>query len=198
MVLCGGRGSRMGGIDKGLIAWLGTTLAEHALARLKPQVGTVLLSANRNREAYAALGATVLEDDDAAAFAGPLAGWLAALVHLSHTGAEPRGEWLASVPCDSPKFPTDLVERLAAALASSPGAQIAIAATLHGGQPQPEPVFALLHTSLRPALAEALHDSAERGVQRWALAQGAVLVPFDDTAAFANINTPQDLADPHA
>src|SRR5580658_1275779 len=101
LVLAGGRGSRMGGIDKGLQAHHGVPLAQHALRRLAPQVATTMLSANRNLETYAAMGVPVWSDETAD-FSGPLAGMLAG---LNHCGTE----YLATVPCDAPDFPLDLV-----------------------------------------------------------------------------------------
>src|ERR1700761_8879843 len=104
LVLAGGRGSRMGGVDKGLQLHLGTPLALHALNRLRPQVAGLMLNANRNLEVYEAMGAPVWPDEPAD-FAGPLAGMLAGLSHCPTP-------YLATVPCDSPDFPLDLVARL--------------------------------------------------------------------------------------
>jgi molybdenum cofactor guanylyltransferase len=185
LVLAGGQGSRMGGADKGLLPWQGGTLAGHALARLAPQVGPLLISANRHLDRYAVLGVPVCRDDPPE-FAGPLAGLLAGLRH----GDTP---WLAFVPCDSPLFPADLVDRLAtAALAES--ADLAIAATREpDGRLARQPVFGLVRRPLAASLAEAL-SRGERRLGQWADRQRRVLVPFDDAAAFANANTPADLA----
>jgi molybdopterin-guanine dinucleotide biosynthesis protein A len=181
LVLAGGRGLRMGGVDKGLQPWRGVPLVDHALARLAPQVREVMISANRNADAYAARAARVLADagDD---YPGPLAGILAGL----RAAATP---WLAVVPCDSPQLPQDLVERLAAAIAPT-GARGAV--VLRGGRP--EPVCCLLSTALADDLARTL-ASGERKVERW-VSRHATSVPFDrpqDDAAFANVNTPADL-----
>ncbi len=148
LVLAGGRGSRMGGADKGLQNHRGLPLALHALLRLQPQVGATMLNANRNLGAYEAMGVPVWPDDHAD-FAGPLAGMLVGLAHC-------ETPWLVTVPCDTPNFPADLVERLAAA-AQAEGADIAMAATrepaqgadgdaVARGQPavQVQPVFCLL------------------------------------------------------
>ena len=104
LILAGGRGSRMGGVDKGLQAHLGMPLAMHALLRLAPQVGQVMINANRNLSAYESMGAPVWPDA-LPDYPGPLAGFLAGLEHC----ATPL---LATAPCDSPLFPTDLVARL--------------------------------------------------------------------------------------
>ena len=108
LILAGGRGSRMGGADKGLQNWRGMPLATHALLRLAPQVGEVMVNANRNLGAYESMGVPVWPDT-LADYAGPLAGFLTGLERC-------ETPYLVSVPCDSPLFPLDLVERLAAAL----------------------------------------------------------------------------------
>ena len=107
IILAGGRGSRMGGVDKGLQLFNGTTLIQHAIHRLQPQVGQLLINANRHLEMYQALGLPVLADD-LADFAGPLAGFLVGLTHC-------QTPYLVTAPCDTPCFPTDLVDRLATA-----------------------------------------------------------------------------------
>ena len=109
LVLAGGRGQRLGGVDKGLQPWHGRALVDHAIERLAPQVAEVMISANRNAADYASRGARVLADAHGD-FRGPLAGMLAGL----RAAATP---WLAVVPCDSPRLPIDLVERLARGLA---------------------------------------------------------------------------------
>ena len=120
LVLAGGRGSRMGGVDKGLQPHLGVPLAAHALARLRPQVGSVMINANRNLAEYRAMGAPVWPDA-LPDYPGPLAGFLTGLEHCDTP-------FLVSVPCDSPHFPTDLVARLAQRLELD-DAEIAMAQT---------------------------------------------------------------------
>jgi len=186
LVLAGGRGSRMGGVDKGLQRYQGQTLVQHALQRLRPQVGALMINANRNVDVYESLGVPVWPDA-LADFPGPLAGFLAGLDH----GATP---WLQTVPCDSPCFPADLVARLAAACDAT-GARVAMAATHEDGQLQLQPVFCLLHSSLRDSLAAFL-QSGQRKIDRWTAAQGCAVVTFDDAAAFFNANTLQDLQQP--
>jgi len=178
IVLAGGRGSRMGGLDKGLQLHRSRPLAMLALERLAPQVGRTMISANRHLDVYAGFGVPV-HADSIEGQQGPLAGLLTGLTQA-------RTPWLAAVPCDAPGFPIDLVARLAAAVGDAPLA-IAVGARRH-------PVFCLLRTSLREALARDL-AAGERRVERWVLAQGAVEVPFDDEAAFANLNTAADLRD---
>ena len=184
LVLAGGRGQRLGGVDKGLQPWRGRPLADHALERLAPQVGHVMISANRNASAYAARVTRVLADasDD---FPGPLAGILAGL-----RAAETP--WLAVVPCDSPCLPLDLVERLAQGLAGAQGAVVQRLRT--DGVLRLEPVCCLLSTALADDLAHYLAEGG-RKVEGW-LSRHATPVLFDrpeDAAAFANINTLADL-----
>jgi molybdenum cofactor guanylyltransferase len=183
LVLAGGQGSRVGGLDKGLQLLQGRALVAHALERLAPQVGALAINANRHLDRYAGFGLPVWPDADDTR-PGPLAGMLA--------GLEACGtEWLACVPCDSPLLPTELVARLGAGLQGAPAA---LAAT-HGtdGGLQAQPVFCLLHRSLGAPLREAL-ARGERKIDRWARTQGAVLVPFDDHRAFFNTNTLEELA----
>ena len=188
LVLAGGRGSRMGGINKGLQLFQDRPLVQHALERLAPQVGTLMVNANRHLEAYAAFGVPVWPDT-LAGHPGPLAGLAAGLAHC----ATP---YLASVPCDSPHFPADLVARLAAALAAD-AAQIAVAAAVEDGALRVQPVFCLLHTSLLPGLLAFLH-SGQRRVGGWLATQRCVQVRFDEAAAFFNANTLADLQQPPA
>src|SRR5436190_8485387 len=136
VILAGGRGSRMGGVDKGLQNFNGMPLALATLLRLQPQVGEAMINANRNLGAYESFGVPVWPDvlPD---YAGPLAGFLTALEHCETS-------WLVTVPCDTPLFPTDLVERLAAA-AHAQDADIAMAAAREeDGQLRTQPVFSLL------------------------------------------------------
>jgi molybdenum cofactor guanylyltransferase len=193
LVLAGGRGQRMGGVDKGLQILHGKPLAAHVLARLAPQVGALAISANRNRDAYTALGAPwqarVLADT-LPDFPGPLAGLLAGLQAA-------RTEWLLTAPCDSPWLPADLAERLGnAALAhSQSGADIVTATTANAeGIVSLHPVFALVRTSLADDLAAFL-DAGERKVRAWYARHTAAEVAFDDERAFYNINSLQELAE---
>lgn len=183
-VLAGGRGSRMGGVDKGLQLLGGRPLVQHALERLAPQVDALMLSANRNLEAYAAFGVPVVSDGDER-FAGPLAGMRALL-------AACRTPWLLTVPCDSPHLPETLAARLATAAAAM-HAEIVIAATPEpGGSLRTQPVFALMRRSLLPDL-EAFLAADGHKVERWMARHRRASVVFDDGAAFRNANTPEEL-----
>ncbi|KPF48724.1 molybdenum cofactor guanylyltransferase [beta proteobacterium AAP51] len=184
LILCGGRGSRMGGADKGLQNFKGVPLAMHALLRLGLQTGHVMINANRNLAAYESMGVPVWPDP-IGDFAGPLAGWLAGLERC-------ETPYLVTVPCDTPHFPADLVEKLAAALRAE-DADIAMAATLEDGQVQLQPVFCLLKTGLMESLVAYLH-AGQAKIDRWTAQHRCATVVFGDTAAFANANTAQELA----
>jgi molybdopterin-guanine dinucleotide biosynthesis protein A len=185
LVLAGGRGSRMGGADKGLQNHRGLPLAMHALLRLQPQVGPVIVNANRNLAAYESLGAPVWPDP-IEGYGGPLVGFLAGLEHC-------ETPWLVTVPCDTPDFPADLVARLASAVATH-DAQIAYPETTEAdGRTQPHPVFCLMRASLLENLLAFLH-SGGRKIDAWFAQHRAVAVPFADSSAFFNANTPQELA----
>lgn len=184
LVLAGGRGSRMGGIDKGLQNHLGMPLAMHALLRLAPQVGAMMINANRNLAAYESMGVPVWPDA-LPDFAGPLAGFLAGLEHC-------ETPWLVTVPCDSPLFPEDLVARLAQALAGA-DADIAMASTREpDGSMRTHPVFCLMKTMLLESLVRFTHADG-RKIDRWTAQHRCIEVPFDDAGAFANANTLDEL-----
>lgn len=181
LVLAGGQGSRMGGVDKGLAPFRGRPMVAHAIERLAPQVDEILVNANRNPEAYARFGHRVIADE-IPGFAGPLAGFERGLAHA-------RGQLVATVPCDSPFLPTDLVARLRAALEGE-GAQVAVAKT----GDQPHPVFCLMRREVHASLAAFL-ASGQRKIDKWTASLSVVEVAFDDKAdAFANINTRDELA----
>ena len=184
LVLAGGRGSRMGGADKGLQAYRGLPLAMHAVLRLGPQVGSLMINANRNLGAYESMGVPVWPDA-IPDYAGPLAGFLAGLERC-------ETPWLVTVPCDTPRFPEDLVARLAAA-AQAEGADIATAATREpDGSIRTHPVFCLMRATLLESLVDATH-SGERKIDRWTARHRTALARFDDAAAFANANTADEL-----
>jgi molybdopterin-guanine dinucleotide biosynthesis protein A len=188
LILAGGRATRMGGVDKGLQNHAGMPLALHALLRLAPQVGQVLINANRNLAAYESMGAAVWPDA-LPDFPGPLAGFLAGLEHC-------ETPWLVTVPCDTPNFPTDLVARLAQA-ALEADAEVAMAATREpddSGQPrvQVQPVFCLLRASLLESLVR-FTASGQRKIDKWTAQHRTVEVLFEDADAFFNANTLDEL-----
>jgi len=192
LVLAGGQGTRMGGVDKGLQPLDGTPLALHALRRLAPQVGTLLVNANRNMADYEAFGVPVCPDT-VPGFAGPLAGFLAGL-------AQCRTPWLLTVPCDTPRFPADLAARLAAAAAAQ-GAEIAMAVApdseaLGDASLRPQPVFCLLRSDLRGSLEHFIAEGG-RKAGAWTAQHRCAREPFDrpgdDPRAFFNANTLDEL-----
>src|SRR4051812_13832769 len=192
LILAGGRGTRMGGADKGLQNFRGIPLALHTMMRLAPQVGEVMVNANRNLAAYESFGVPVWPDS-LADYAGPLAGILTALEHC-------ETEYLVTAPCDTPLFPTDLVARLAEALERE-NAEIAMAAAREqdpgsesgaSSQVRAQPVFSLMKRDLMESLVRFTHEGG-RKIDAWTAQHRTVLVPFDregdDPAAFFNANT---------
>lgn len=180
IVLAGGQGRRMGGVDKGLQLLRGKPMVAWALERLTPQVAEVIVNANQNLEAYAAFGHRVVPDA-IGGFAGPLAGL--------HAGLSAAGHPLAvTVPCDSPFLPLDLVARLQGALQRN---DLAVAKT----GDQAHPVFSLVRRSVRGHLEKFLSGGG-RKIDAWYATLKVVEVPFDDEAdAFRNINTREELKD---
>jgi molybdenum cofactor guanylyltransferase len=181
LILAGGRGSRMGGVDKGLELLDGEPLVSHAVRRLGPQVGSLMINANRHLDQYSRFNFPVWPDAQGD-FAGPLAGFLSGLTHCP-------SEWLMTVPCDSPRFPLDLVARLSDAIGE---AKCAIPVTIEDGQSRTQPVFCLLKRDLSGDLAEHL-ASGERKIDRWLARHACVEVPFADAGAFLNANTLEEL-----
>ena len=180
VVLAGGQGRRMGSVDKGLVLLQGRPMVRHVLERLRPQVEEILINANQHRAEYEAFGYAVFADA-IGGFAGPLAGLQVGLAQAKHP-------LVATVPCDSPFLPADLVERLAASLEANES-DLAVARTFA----QPHPVFALVRRSVLPHLTRFLEEGG-RKIDAWYATLSTVEVPFDDEAdAFRNINTPDEL-----
>ena len=180
VILAGGMGRRMGGADKGLIKFLGRPMIEHVAERLKPQVGEILINANRELQHYANLGYPVIEDE-IGGFAGPLAG----LHKAMQVAAYP---YVLTVPCDSPLLPHNLVERLMNGLIER-DADLAVAKT---GM-QAHPVFCLCRKALLPNL-EAFLKEGDRKIDTWYSTLEVAEVQFSDNVkAFANVNTPEEL-----
>jgi len=181
VILAGGLGRRMGGVDKGMQMLRGRPMVSWVVDRLRPQVDELLINANQNPERYAALGYRTVPDL-IPGFAGPLAGLHAAMSAATHP-------LVATAPCDSPFLPEDLVGRLHASLIAA-GADLAVART---GE-QPHPVFCLARRSLLPHL-EAFLNSGNRRFRAWYSTLHAVEVAFDDAPeAFENINSLAELA----
>ena len=183
LVLAGGRGSRMGGIDKGLQVHQGMPLAMHALLRLAPQVGEMMINANRNLGAYESMGVPVWPDA-LPDYPGPLAGFLSGLERC-------ETPYLATVPCDSPLFPDDLVARLAAALEGD-AAELAMAAICEADEVRLQPVFCLMHSTVLESLVR-FTVSGGRKIDAWTATLHMATVTFEDPRAFVNANTLAEL-----
>jgi molybdopterin-guanine dinucleotide biosynthesis protein A len=184
VILAGGLGRRMGGVDKGLQQIHGQPMVQQVLNRLQPQVGQVLINANRHLDEYKGFGVPICSDS-ISGYAGPLAGIQAALLHTTTP-------YLVSVPCDSPLLPKDLVTRLASAMHQHT-ADAAVAVTGDPDQVQRHPVFLLLKSELRNSLERYL-GSGGRKVDDWLASLKCIDVQFDDEMAFTNVNTPEDIA----
>ena len=183
LVLAGGQGQRMGGLDKGLQKYGTEALVAHVVRRLKPQIGALMISANRHLTDYRAHADDVISDAYAG-YAGPLAGMHAGLRHCGT-------RWLLTAPCDSPFLPDDLASRLSAALITH-DAQLAYAVTGPHTSPQLHPVFALMSIDVRDSL-DAYLAAGGRKVREWQASVRAVAVSFPDEQAFRNLNTLAEL-----
>lgn len=179
LVLSGGAGSRMGGVDKGLQDYSGKPLVQWSIERLASQVDEIIISANRHLDRYAAFGYSVVTDTNGESYAGPLAGLQAGLNAARHG-------LLLCVPCDTPLLPNDLALRLFAGLGDGP---IAVARC----NEHPQPTVCLLRREILPSLDKFL-ASGERRMGWWQRQNGAVYVDFEDASAFANFNALDDLA----
>ena len=179
VILAGGRATRMGGVDKGLVQIGGRPMIAWVVDTLRSQVADVLINANRNHDSYRGFGCDVVDDGDSE-FRGPRAGMVSGM-------RAARTPYIAVVPCDSPLLHGSLVQRLHDAARAS-GAPIAAA---HDGE-RLQPVFALLSCELLDDLAGYL-DDGERKIDRWYARHGYESVDFSDVAeSFANINAPDD------
>lgn len=183
LILAGGRGTRMGSVDKGLQMFRGAPMAMHVMMRLSPQVGALMINANQNLSPYEAFGVPVWPDQ-VQGFAGPLAGMQTGLSHC-------ETEYMVTAPCDSPFLPEDLVQRLGTALLDQQ-ADLAVAVTGEGETRQAHPVFCLMSISLLPHLTDFLKDGG-RKIDAWYASLKVVEVPFPDEDAFRNINTLEEL-----
>ena len=184
LILAGGRGRRMGGVDKGLQPFRGRRLVDHVYERLAPQVGGIIVNANQNQDAYRSFGVRVISDainESGGGYAGPLAGL--------HSGLSvSRRPYLVTAPCDSPFLPGDLVARLYAGLEDA-GAEVAVART----GDQPHPVFCIVRQGVLDHLSAFLKNGG-RKIDAWYATLAVAEVSFDDEAdAFFNINTSAEL-----
>ena len=170
VILAGGEGRRMGGVDKGLALFQGQPLVQRAAQRLGASVAKVSVSANRNAALYRALGYDVF-DDGMLDYEGPLGGVLAALRRCT-------APYLAILPCDVPFFPVDLVSVLANKLSRSTANIAMPLVTQADGAVFPDPVFMVMRASVLPDL-EAYFAAGGRKITTWAGKAGLALVAFD-------------------
>jgi len=174
VILAGGRARRMGGVDKGLIEVDGKPMIEQVISRIVPQTDHVIINANRNIEEYEKLGYPVISDT-LSDFQGPLAGFLSAMQSC-------QSDYIATLPCDGPLLPTDLIERMLAGLGEN---AIAVA---HDGE-RLQPVHALISTALQESLQQFL-QSGDRKIDRWYAQHNTSVIDFSDSPeTFLNINT---------
>ena len=183
LILAGGRGIRMGGVDKGLQTLQGKPMVAHVIQRLQPQVDRIMINANQNQDRYLEFNVPVWSDEEND-FAGPLAGMQAGLIHC-------ETPYMLTVPCDTPMLASDLVAKLVNALEQSE-ADIAVANTIEGDRVYRQPVFCLMKKTVLTNLTAAL-ERGVRKVDQWLAENKLVDVVFDDEAAFANINTLEEL-----
>jgi molybdopterin-guanine dinucleotide biosynthesis protein A len=180
VILAGGQARRMGGADKALLDMAGQPLLAHVISRFAPQVECLALSANGDAARFAGFGLPVLPD---LAPHGPLSGILAGLIWAQAQGATA----VVSVPVDGPFLPPDLVPRLCLAADATGMALAASHGTWH-------PTFGLWPVALAPALTDFLTSGVKERVRDFATAHGVQIADFPDDLAFANANTPEDLA----
>ena len=190
VILAGGRGSRMGGADKGLQNFNGVPLALHTLLKLSPQVGIIMINANRNLAAYESFGAPVWPDSTGLGeYAGPLAGFVTGLERC-------ETPYMLTVPCDTPLYPHDLVARLADAFVQADADFAVATAPEADGQLRPQPVFCLMRTSMLESLIR-FTQAGGRKIDAWTAQHKTLEVAFnqpsDDPRAFLNANTLAEL-----
>lgn len=179
LILAGGRATRMGGQDKGLIQLGGESITARITQQLAPQVDELIINANRNLEQYAALGYAVVSDS-LGDYQGPLAGMAAGFSYI-------RSQWMITAPCDGPFIANDYASRM---LSQAKYDSSRIVVATDGIRLQP--VYALIHRTLASSLNEFLQTGG-RKIDRWYTQHGYSEVPFSDHEMFTNINTPQHL-----
>ncbi len=185
LILAGGRAQRMGGIDKGLIPFHGKALIEFAINRLKPQVSTILINSNRSITKYSHYGYPVLMDETPD-FSGPLAGFSVGLKHC-------KTPYLLTSPCDSPLLPFDLAQKMAAELEGNNLELVFASSKEEDGKIWSQPVFCLMKSSLQDSL-DAFLSKGDLKIDRWFKELRSGTVVFENPQAFANVNTPEELA----
>ena len=184
LILAGGRAQRMGGIDKGLIPFMGQPLIAAAISRLQNQVGSILINANRNITQYAAYGYPVILDETPD-FSGPLAGFSVGLQSC-------KTPYLLTSPCDSPLLPLDLGKKLAIEMERENFQLVYASSKELDDRVWTQPVFCLMRSDLQDSLKSFL-DKGDLKIDRWFKELHSSTVVFEDAMAFANVNTPEEL-----
>lgn len=184
LILAGGCAQRMGGIDKGLIPFHGKPLIESAVAKLKPQVQTIVINANRNITKYATHGYSVIMDETPD-FSGPLARFSVGLKVC-------KTPYLLTSPCDSPLLPNNLAELLAAKMERGEFQLVYASSKEVDGKVWAQPVFCLMRSNLQDSLDQFL-QKGDLKIDRWFKELHTSTVIFDDPLIFANVNTPDEL-----
>ena len=184
LILAGGRAQRMGGIDKGLIPFLGQPLIASAISRLQNQVGSILINANRNITQYATYGYPVILDETPD-FSGPLAGFSAGLQAC-------KTPYLLTSPCDSPMLPLDLGVKLAEQMTRGDFELVYASSKENDGKVWTQPVFCLMRADLLKSLQNFL-AKGDLKIDRWFKELHSSTVVFENANAFANVNTPEEL-----
>lgn len=183
IILAGGQGQRMGGVDKGQVKYRGTPMAQQVIDRLAPQVGKLILSANRNISAYESLGYPVIQDPEAHQYEGPIAGILTCLSEITT-------EYAVIVPCDAPLISENLVSQLIA-----DNGQPQNKLTLFEVEGKLQPLFGLFHKSLVNELRDYF-EKGNRKLVKWCESQSPSVIAFEGSpSAFSNINTREELKD---
>ena len=187
LIMAGGMAKRMDGADKGLVLWHGKPLIDHVIDRIKPQVGHIAVSANRNLEEYTKRTPHVFSDSRQWQGLGPLVALCTAANDLQLATAD----WLLIVPCDTPKLPADMEEQFVAVAKRTPLCNAFYAET--SGHQQYSVMF------IRPQILQSAVPylyTGQRTLRGWLQQQRARSVAFDSEENFANYNTPQDLEQP--
>lgn len=185
LILAGGRAQRMGGIDKGLIPFHGKPLIDSAIAKLKPQVHTIVINANRNITKYASYGYPVIMDETPD-FSGPLAGFSAGLKIC-------KTPYLLTSPCDSPLLPDNLAQLLTIEMQRGDFQLVYASSKEADGKIWAQPVFCLMRSDLQDSLNQFL-QKGDLKIDRWFKDLRSSTVIFEDPQVFANVNTPEELA----
>jgi molybdopterin-guanine dinucleotide biosynthesis protein A len=184
LILAGGQAQRMGGIDKGLIPFHEKPLIESAIAKLKPQVQTIVINANRNITKYAGYGYPVIMDETPD-FSGPLAGFLVGLRAC-------KTPYLLTAPCDSPLLPNNLAQNLSAEMERGDFQLVYASSKEADGKVWAQPVFCLMRANLQDSLASFLLKG-DLKIDRWFKELRSSTVIFNGPQVFANVNTPEEL-----